>query len=129
MATNKPSAAQRAMTATGIDSRFDALLWQQARDGHISPLASLVHAAEGKPREHVVVETIIVQDENPLEVIHPIQYGAFSARTVGGVSVIKVDHDRGDFVLSAWPTAHEGVFHLVASVPSTDPRWAKVDRW
>jgi hypothetical protein len=123
------SAAQRAVAATGIPSRFDALLWQVLGNGEAPVLADLVEAAQDKPREHVVVETIIVQDAAPLEVIHPKRFVTDLERTVGGVSAIRIDDERGDFVLSAWPTAHDGVFHLIASIPSTDPRWAKVDRW
>ncbi|GAB3016456.1 hypothetical protein GCM10011376_04010 [Nocardioides flavus (ex Wang et al. 2016)] len=108
--------------------RFDALLWRQAQEGHLQPLHDLVDACEGKPREHVVVETIIVEDSNPLEVIHPTNLLS-SVLTVGGVSVMRVEDDRGPFVLSAWPTAYDGVFHLIGSIPSTDPRWDKVDRW
>lgn len=110
-------------------ARFDSLLWYQAGTGDIQPLSELVSAAEGKPREHVVVETIIVEDANPLEVIHPKNSALYSVRTVGGVSVMRIDDDKGPFVLSAWPTVFEGVFHLIGSIPSTDSRWNKVDRW
>lgn len=122
-------AAEQAIAASGIPARLDALLWQALGNGETPVLAELFEAAQGKPREHVVAETIIVQDVNPLEVIHPKRYATYVPRTVGGVSAIKIDDDRGDFVLSAWPTAHDGVFHLIASIPSTDPRWGKVDRW
>lgn len=128
-AGKKLKAAARARAASGIPARFDALLWQQALEGELDPLADLVAAAEGKPREHVVVETIIVEHENPLEVIHPADLGLSTVRMVGGVSVMKVEDVRGPFVLSAWPTTYPGVFHLIGSIPSTDPRWDKVDRW
>ena len=128
--SKKPgTAADRAISETGIPARLDALLWQALGNGETPDLADLVLRAQGKPREHVVVETIIVQDTNPLEVIHPRSFVTYMTRTVGGVSAIKVDDPRGDFILSAWPTGHEGVFHLIASIPSTDPRWGKVDRW
>ncbi|ABL80598.1 MULTISPECIES: hypothetical protein [unclassified Nocardioides] len=128
--SKKPATpAERAIASTGIPARLDALLWQALGNGETPALADLVASAQGKPREHVVAETLIVQDANPLEVIHPKSFVTYVERTVGGVSAIKVDDERGDFVLSAWPTAHEGVFHLIASIPSTDPRWGKVDRW
>jgi hypothetical protein len=104
-------------------------LWQQAAAGDIEPLRDLAAYAGGKPREHVVVETIIVEDANPLEVIHPRDPSLFEVRSVGGVSVMRVDDEKGAFVLSAWPTNHAGVFHLIGSIPSTDSRWSKVDRW
>ena len=118
-----------AFAPTGAPAKFDTLLWKQAEEGHIDPLASLVAAADGKPREHVVVETIIVEHENPLEVIQPRNPALRTVRSVGGVSVMRVEDEKGAFVLSAWPTAYEGVFHLIGSIPSTDSRWDKVDRW
>lgn len=123
------SMSKRLAASSDGSARFDALLWQQAGEGHIQPLAALVAAAEGKPREHVVVETIIAEDANPLEVIHPKDPASWSVRFVGGVSVMRVQDDKGPFVLSAWPTSYEGVFHLIGSIPSTDSRWDKVDRW
>ncbi|GAA3658974.1 hypothetical protein GCM10022237_18680 [Nocardioides ginsengisoli] len=110
-------------------ARLDTLLWEQAASGDIAPLADVVAAVQGKPAEHVVVETIIAEDANPLDVIHPKSEADYEVRTVGGVSVMRVDDEKGPFVLSAWPTTFGGVFHLIGSIPATDSRWDKVDRW
>lgn len=113
----------------GAPTRFDSLIWQSASRGELGDLASLVDAAHGKPQEHVVFETILVEDENPLEVIHPRDASLFDVRTIGAVSVMQISDDSGSFTLSAWPTAYPGVFHLVGGIPATDTRWGKVDRW
>jgi hypothetical protein len=110
-------------------ARLDAILWGQAGEGRITALADVVADAQGKPAEHVVVETIIVEHTNPLDVIHPKYEDQYEVRTVGGTSVMQVDDERGPFVISAWPTAFEGVFHLIGSIPATDPRWDRVNRW
>lgn len=115
--------------STDIPQRFDALLWKQAQEGSIDPLAVLVSAAAGTRREPVVVQTIIVQDLNPLEVIVPRGSESYTVAHVGDVAVMRIDDQKGPFVLSAWPTGHDGVFHLIGSIPSTDSRWGKVDRW
>lgn len=127
--TGRAARVAAAQAATGITARFDAVLWQQADAGEIEPLAGLVRYADGKPREHVVTETIIVENANPLEVIRPRNDSQFQIRVVGAVSVMRVDDEKGPFVLSAWPTGYEGVFHLIGSIPATDSRWGKVDRW
>lgn len=116
-------------STAGVPTRFDTILWEQAGEGEIATLAQVVAAAESKPSEHVVVETIIVESANPLDVIHPKDQDLYTVRKVGGVSVMQVQHEAGPFVISAWPTTFSGVFHVIGSVPATDPRWGKVDRW
>lgn len=110
-------------------SRFDTLLWDLAITGDdIAPLADLVRESDAVPHEPVTVETLIADGANPLEVLRRDDVPA-EARTLGLVSLLRVDDDRGAFVLSAWPTNFPGVFHLVSSIPSTDGRWRKVERW
>lgn len=110
-------------------TRFDALLWQQAQaSGEVGSLVDAVKRAEGKPRDQIAVETVIVDQDNPFEVIRP-RSDPFEVRHAGLVSLMLIGDDDGPFVLGAWPTAYDGVFHLVGSVPTTDPRWRKVERW
>lgn len=110
-------------------SRLDRLIWELATtSAEPVTLEDLVTKARGKPHEPLTVETLIVDDEAPLEVISEGQAQTELA-SMGLVSVLRVHDDRGSFVLSAWPTAYEGVFHLMGSVPSTDDRWKRVERW
>lgn len=110
-------------------TRFDAAMWDFAQARDMPSLAAVVRAAEGKPQEHIVFETVIVEHDNPTEVIRPKNDAHCSVRSVGAVSVMHVDDESGPFTMSAWPTAYEGVFHLVGGVPAADNRWGKVDRW
>ena len=110
-------------------SRLDRLLWDTATTaGEPVALRNLVAQVRGIPQEPLTVETLIVEDAAPLEAISKGQTQTELA-SAGLVSVLKVHDDRGSFVLSAWPTAYEGVFHLIGSVPSTDDRWKRVERW
>lgn len=110
-------------------TRFDSLIWELADDGELPTLPDLVRLAHGKPQEHIVFETLIVEDANPLDVIRPKNDDHCSTRSVGSVTVMHVDDESGPFTVSAWPTAYDGVFHLVGGLPAADTRWGKVDRW
>ena len=110
-------------------SRLDRVLWDMssASDGPGS-LADLLRTYDGVPHEPLTVETLIADGAPPLEAMSEGMTRT-EAQSVGLVSLLRVHDERGAFVLSAWPTAYESVFHLVGSVPSTDPRWRKVERW
>lgn len=111
-----------------VMTRFDSLLWRDAERGtDLGTLAQVVERSAGSPSEQIAVETVIADAGNPLEVLQP--GSADRIRTVGLVSLLRIADERGEFVLGAWPTTHEGVFHLVGSVPTTDSRWRKVERW
>ncbi len=112
-----------------LASRFDSILWDLASAGDIPTLIEVASLASGKPQEHIVAETLIVGDANPLDVIRPNRNTPIEVLSVGAVGVMKVEDEGGAFTISAWPTAYDGVFHLVGGLPATDPRWGKVDRW
>jgi hypothetical protein len=109
-------------------SRLDALLWSQAETGELGSLTDLVRESDRVPHEPVTVETLIADGAAPLDALS-VGTHVFQVRTAGLVTLLRVHDERGSFVLSAWPTVYEGVFHLVSSVPSTDPRWQQVERW
>jgi hypothetical protein len=125
----------RGITMAGDErsmSRFDALLWDLAEAGDLPTLPEVVRSSLGKPQEHIVFETVIVEAANPIEAIRPTKGAlaqACTIKTVGSVSVMRVDHEHGPFTMSAWPTAYDGVFHLVGGVPAADRRWTTAERW
>lgn len=112
-------------------NRFDAALWELASSGDIS--ATMLSAAVEKvglaSNEQVTVATVIVDEVPPLEVVRPRSGVPVEIRQSGLTVLMKVPDDYGTFVLSAWPSIQPGIFHLVGSVPTTDPRWRKVERW
>jgi hypothetical protein len=110
-------------------SRFDATLWGLAETGDLPALGDIVRSAQGKPQEHIVFETLIVEDANPIEAIRSAQAGLCVVKSLGAVTVMHVNDHRGPFTVSAWPTAYEGVFHLVGGVPAADSRWSTAGGW
>lgn len=109
-------------------TQFDSLLWTYAEQGrYLGWLSDAVVRASGTRAAVIAAETVIAGGENPLASIGKMVDGELLP--VGAVTVLRVEDERGPFVLSAWPSEHEGVFHLVGSVPTTDPRWRKVERW
>jgi hypothetical protein len=107
---------------------LDQSLWLSADNGDLTTLSAAVHAAHQVVGEHVTVETVVADAEEPLSAIRPTSVRT-ELRRAGLVSLLKVDDDQGPFVLGAWPTGQDSIFHLVGSVPTTDPRWRKVARW
>lgn len=110
---------------------FDALLWDFSEPERQFPtLSGAVELAEGSTGASVqiAVETIIVDGSAPFDVIRP-QQCAHERRRSGIVTLMRVHDDHGPFVLGAWPTRHDHVFHIIGSIPATDSRWQKVERW
>lgn len=112
-------------------SRFDSQVWAMAESGEAAPLADLVQRSAGKPQEQVVVETLISDGVDPLAAVavNGRVKTQFDFVGLAGVSVALIESQDGPFVLSSWPAAQAGVFHLVSSVPSSDTRWRTVERW
>lgn len=50
-------------------------------------------------------------------------------RDVGTAALLRI-HSEGDdaFVVSVWPQA-DGIVHLVSTVPASDGRWQRLERW
>lgn len=110
-------------------NRLDTLLWElSATADDLGPLTDLVRKSDAVPHQPVTVETLIADGAAPLNVLGE-RLSNVEMRTVGLVSLVRVNDERGAFVLACWPTQHDDVFHLISSVPSTDPRWQKVERW
>lgn len=117
------------MTSPDGMTAFDALLWHAAGDTLTVPaLREAVATTAGGGRDQLTVETVISDEPAPLDRIEP-RGSAWERRQAGPVGLLKVDDEHGPFVLGCWPTPHPGVWHLVGSAPTTDPRWRKVERW
>ncbi|TWP51555.1 hypothetical protein FKR81_15280 [Lentzea tibetensis] len=110
-------------------SRFDEALLELLGQGqkHLS-LADAVDAIGIESGEQINVETILAESNSPLESLLPRALSG-TEKDRRGVQHLEIVDNRGSFVISAWPTAHRGVFHLAATTPFTDPRWQKVERW
>lgn len=114
------------------DSPFDAVLWDWTNALSVNPLAAAVAAAEkrnmGKSVQ-VVFETVFTDDGHPFDHIRPRGVLTDDRRVVGSVELLRLTDPDGQWVLAAFPTRHEGVFHLVSGLPMTSPRAKRVERW
>jgi hypothetical protein len=109
--------------------RLDSFLWSAADSApNLGSLVEVVRNGLGSAHDPVTVETLIADDAAPMVTLAEGRSDT-ELRTVGLVSLLRVYDDDGSFVVSAWPTAYDGVFHIVGSVPSTDGRWQRVERW
>jgi hypothetical protein len=109
---------------------LDAMIWARtANDPSTFDLADIVWEARKSGPAQVAVETVLVEEGNPLDWVGPRAAGIVETRSLNGMTFRLILDKYGPFVLGAVPTRHEGIFHLIGSVPTTDPRWRKVERW
>ncbi len=69
-------------------------------------LAEIVRKAEGKPQEHTVFETVIVEDENPIEVLQSTKGAVTTTKSIGSVTAMPIAHE-GSAVEQASRVAQE----------------------
>lgn len=91
-------------------------------------VSSAANRDSGKP-PRVVAETVFVDDGHPFDLMKALAVRHDSRRQVGEVEIVELRDDEGIWHLVALPTEFTGVYHLVASVPTTHRRWQKVTRW
>lgn len=84
--------------------------------------------ASSVTREHVTVETVFTNGDNPLEHLQENQI-VESIDSFGDLSVAWIRDVDSDWFVSAWPTEFDGVYHLVSTVHSTDKRWRRSLAW
>lgn len=106
-------------------TRFDQIVWERFRGHSLPSLELLVDLAHGKPSQSLTVETVIASEVHPFEALYlPGEERQFGTRAAMRV----FDPKDGDFLLLAEPTSHEGIFHLVGSIPTSDRRWKRIER-
>jgi hypothetical protein len=119
-------------TPPGGMTALDTLLWNSALE-HAPSLSlgeALAHAYPEDPPDQLTVWTLSADVDNPLERLarRGAALGAIVER-LGPISLLWIPDGRGAFVAGLWPTRHEGIYHLVGTVPVTDPRWRRLERW
>lgn len=77
--------------------------------------------------EHLTFETIMCESD-PFAAMLPDTQDHYTL-TDGHNKVVKVADVDGDFLIACWATEYPGVFHLSGSIPTSDRRWSKVNRW
>src|SRR3954454_17149568 len=108
------------------------MLWQASQEAFAAPRSlgdAVVDAFIGGRHEQLTVWTVLA-DGDPTERLAPLGGHPVAGHgCVGSVGLILVDDHAGQYVLSAWPTSEDGVYNLVGTVPVTDERWRRVERW
>lgn len=116
---------------TEIPPSFDDALWAAAENGHApGSLRGLVEATFRGERDQLTVSTVIADGCEPGERL--AQAGAAVVAGfawAGPVAVLRVGASTDAYTVSVWPTAERDVHHLVGTVPVTDERWRRVERW
>lgn len=112
-------------------SPFDEALWSAATEGSRLPaLGDLVEEMLLPEREHqLTCATVIADGGHPAESLAAASGGAAVVGSAGAVGVLRIAADPRPYSVAVWPTADDGVFHLVGTVPVTDERWRRVERW
>ncbi len=111
---------------------FDRILWAAAEEGNAPPaLRDLVSLAFGGEREdQLTVATVIADVDEPGERLAQAGAGVLAGiARAGPITVLRVGEGDDGYVVAIWPTTEDGVHHLLATVPVTDERWRRVERW
>jgi len=113
---------------------FDDALWAAADEGRapqsLRDLVQTTFRRRGNKPDQLTVATLIADRGEPGERL--AQAGGRyvdAAAWAGPVAVLRINDKSGLYVVGVWPTSAEGVYHIVGTVPVTDERWRRVERW
>lgn len=99
---------------------FDEAFWALAAAPEpVTDLGHLYGVLKAFPGTPLTVETVLVDADDPAVAL---MGAGDELRRFGLVAALRIQDDEGPFVVSLWPAGPDGVFHLVATVPSTDDR-------
>ncbi len=105
---------------------FDETFWDLAAAPEPpTSLGDLYAVLKGFPSTPLTVETVLVDADDPAVAL---MAAGDEVRRFGLIAALRIPDDRGAFVMSLWPAGHDGVFHVVATVPSTDDRRRRIER-
>jgi hypothetical protein len=120
-------------------SPFDDLLWTRASSGDrpLSLEQALERCEDDGQRSQLTVWTVIA-DQDPLTSLYRAAAGTpLRMARLGPIGLVNVIDAESPFVIGAWPARSLSedekqtgrAFHLVGSVPVTDRRWRRLERW
>jgi hypothetical protein len=109
---------------------FERSLWGSLIRTNTVDLARLVaQFAESESRVQVVVETVFTDNSDPLEELSLTGVHEVERLTLTNGTALRLVDSEGEWVLLSLATRHQGVFHLLSTVPRSDGRWQRVERW
>src|SRR3546814_2104590 len=107
------------------DEAVDSLVWDAIKSGSAGDVFddSIGENADGEPPA-LNFTTVLSLAGNPLLYIAKHANARVQQATAGSTSAIRFSNaSSGKFVVSAWPTAEAGVYHLVSTAPASDATW------
>jgi len=107
-------------------------MWAAAESGRtLESLHDLVATTfSGDREDQLTVATVIADGVLPGERLAQAAAGATSGfGWAGSVAVLRIGEGDDAYTVSVWPTAEDGIYHLIGTVPVTDERWRRVERW
>ncbi|MDQ3607700.1 MAG: hypothetical protein M3459_02195, partial [Actinomycetota bacterium] len=119
-------------TSTPKPRPFDSTLWTAAQSGQApESLRNLLHATfRGEREDQLTIATVIADGCEPGECLAQVGAGTVSGfGWAGPIAVLRLGEADNAYTVAVWPTTEEGVYHLVGTVPVTDERWRRVERW
>lgn len=116
---------------TPAPQTFDSALWSAAQRAQApESLHDLVEATFRRERDQLTVETVIADRVEPGERLALAGAGAVSGCAwAGPIAVLRIGEGEDAYTVGVWPTTESGIYHLVGTVPVTDERWRRVERW
>ena len=116
---------------TPAPQTFDSALWSAAQRAQApESLHDLVQATFRRERDQLTVETVIADGFEPGERLALAGAGAVSGCAwAGPIAVLRIGEGEDAYTVGVWPTTEPGIYHLVGTVPVTDERWRRVERW
>jgi hypothetical protein len=112
-------------------SKYDAWVWSQVAAG-VEPDLGGTYRQLRRPNaaEPLTFSTVVSFTEPLAAIAERVESWPAWRVTSGSVGALLVrDDDDSAFVVSSWPDARFGIYHLAATVPATDQRWARFSRW
>lgn len=83
----------------------------------------------GEGRHQLVAETVFTDGSNPLDHLNVNGVREVGRSEAEDGVVAQLSDETGRWILIAHATQDDGVFHLISTVPRTDSRWERVERW
>lgn len=80
--------------------------------------------------DQLAVTTLVSELDSPGDALaEAIGGNLVNATVVDKIAVFEVGQPSDSYVVSLWPSSQPSVWHAVSTVPVTDKRWQKVQRW
>lgn len=110
---------------------FERSIWTEAEAGRAVDFAQLLQRFAGRDesRVQVVVETVFTDDLDPTEALSFSGVHERDRANAQNATVVWLVDKDGEWLITALKSQYDGVYHLIATVPRSDYRWKRVERW